>query len=56
LWFGILKENEKLEMDFLDVGQGDATLIKFPFSGEILIDSGDGQQIKTALSSVKNLF
>ncbi len=56
LWFDILKENEKLEMDFLNVGQGDAMLIKFPFSGEILIDSGNGQQIKTALSSVKNYF
>ncbi len=56
LWFVILTENNKLEMDFLNVGQGDATLLKFPFSGKILIDSGDGQHIKSALSGVENYF
>jgi len=56
LWFFILKDNNHLEIDFLNVGQGDATLLKFPHSGEILIDSGDGQQIKTALAAVNNYF
>ena len=56
LWLEIFKEPRNPELDFLNVGQGDAILLKFPFSGEILIDSGDGQQIKTALSQVQTYF
>ncbi len=38
---GETKSSEKLlEVDFLDVGQGDSTLIKTPFGQNILIDGG----------------
>ena len=33
---------DKLEVNFIDVGQGDAALIHMPFSGNILIDGGGG--------------
>jgi len=56
LWICILNKAKTLELDFLNVGQGDATLLKFPFSGRILIDAGDGQMIKSALAQVQNYF
>ncbi|MGB9847925.1 MAG: ComEC/Rec2 family competence protein [Minisyncoccia bacterium] len=56
LWYQILKSSKFVELYFLDVGQGDATLINFPFSGRILIDSGDGGKIEEALSKTSHYF
>ena len=43
-WITLSAEN-KLEVAFLDVGQGDASLIKTPFGQNILIDGGDGYKV-----------
>jgi competence protein ComEC len=39
-----------LEVDFLDVGQGDATLIKTPYGQNILIDGGPDNSVISRLS------
>ncbi len=41
----------KLEVDFLDVGQGDASLIKTPFGQNVLIDGGPDSGVLKALAS-----
>jgi competence protein ComEC len=56
LWSFIFQTPKFVEANFLDVGQGDATLFKFPMSGQILIDSGDGVKIKNALANVEGFF
>ena len=38
--------SKQLEINFLDVGQGDAALIKTPYGQNILIDGGDGKKIQ----------
>ncbi|MCK9578914.1 MAG: MBL fold metallo-hydrolase [Methanoregula sp.] len=43
---------KQLELNFLDVGQGDAILIKTPYGQNILIDGGDGKKILPELSRV----
>ena len=42
-------ERQYLEVDFLDVGQGDAILIKTPAEQNILIDGGPDKQVLTRL-------
>lgn len=37
-----LSNANRLEVNFIDVGQGDAALVHMPFSGNILIDGGGG--------------
>ena len=44
------KESNKLEVDFLDVGQGDSILIKTPFGQNILIDGGPDSNVIKELS------
>jgi competence protein ComEC len=46
--FGLTYSSSKnLEVDFLDVGQGDAILIKSPFGQNILVDGGpDGKVVE----------
>ncbi|MBU0646879.1 MAG: ComEC/Rec2 family competence protein [Patescibacteria group bacterium] len=43
-WF-FYRSNNQLEVDFLDVGQGDSILIKSPAGQNILIDGGPDQKI-----------
>jgi len=43
------KERQNLEVDFLDVGQGDAILIKTPYEQNILIDGGPSNKILSEL-------
>ena len=44
-FFWISQQQKRLEVDFLDVGQGDAILIKSPFGQNILIDGGPDSTI-----------
>lgn len=39
------QSENNLEVDFLDVGQGDSILIKSPFGQNILIDGGEGKKV-----------
>ncbi len=45
----------KIELDFIDVGQGDATLIHMPLSGNILIDGG-GAPVYSSYNIGENVF
>ncbi len=45
LVFFVLPPADFLEVDFLDVGQGDASLIKTPFGQTILIDGGPDNSV-----------
>lgn len=56
LWYFILVDSRAVEFYFLDVGQGDATLLNFPFSGRMLIDSGDGKIIEHSLAKIGGYF
>ncbi len=47
------QDRTKLEVDFLDVGQGDAILIKTPYEQNILIDGGPNAKVLSELG--KNL-
>ncbi|MCX6745317.1 MAG: ComEC/Rec2 family competence protein, partial [Candidatus Parcubacteria bacterium] len=47
------QDRTKLEVDFLDVGQGDAILIKTPYEQNILIDGGPSSKVLSELG--KNL-
>jgi len=48
----IFYDNENLVVYFLDIGQGDSTLIRSPSGRIILIDGGDGSIIMNKLSQV----
>ena len=56
VWFFIISENKLVKMDFLDVGQGDATLLNFPNSGKFLIDAGPGRSILNQLGKSLGFF
>ncbi|OGY41399.1 MAG: hypothetical protein A2Y82_00225 [Candidatus Buchananbacteria bacterium RBG_13_36_9] len=43
------KDRQNLEVDFLDVGQGDAILIKTPYEQNILIDGGPSTKVLSQL-------
>lgn len=48
--------DDKLHVWFLDIGQGDATLINTPENHQILIDGGDGELILEKLGEVMPFF
>ena len=55
VWLIILlpKEARHLEMYFLDVGQGDSSLIRFPGGAKILIDAGpDNGEVEKSLGNI----
>lgn len=48
----IRSSQDKLTISFLDVGQGDATLIETPSGTDILVDGGRGKKVNRPLSEV----
>ena len=58
-WFQILSAPKKIgpsELYFLEVGQGDAELLKFPGGVKILIDGGPNNSVLSGLDSVLSPF
>ncbi|QQR64647.1 MBL fold metallo-hydrolase [Candidatus Kaiserbacteria bacterium] len=49
-------ENETLKVSFLDVGQGDATLIESPSGTQVLIDGGADSRVLSVLSRELGFF
>src|SRR4030042_2803688 len=49
-------DRQNLEIDFLDVGQGDAILIKTPYEQNILIDGGPNSKVLSQLGRNLALF
>ena len=52
VWQSLSSTEDLLRIHFLDVGQGDATLIKTPSNHKILVDAGRGIQVLNALDAV----
>jgi len=52
VWYSVKAGDSKnLQMTFLDVGQGDAILVRAPAGQQILIDTGDGAGIARRLAA-----
>jgi len=56
VWFSILSFPRYSELDFLDVGQGDASLLRFADSATILIDAGPDSSILSSLGRFLGFF
>lgn len=56
VWYSLLSIPRYSELDFLDVGQGDASLLKFLNSGTVLIDAGPDQSVLNGLGRSLNFF
>ncbi|MEK7481998.1 MAG: MBL fold metallo-hydrolase, partial [Patescibacteria group bacterium] len=50
--FGINKQNDNLEVYFLDVGQGDSELVNLSGGVQVLIDAGPDNKILEELSLI----
>lgn len=50
LFFSIYKDNNKLKLYFLDIGQGDAILIRTPEGQNILIDGGEDNRLLSEIA------
>jgi competence protein ComEC len=53
---GIGASATRLEVDFFDVGQGDAALIRSPYGQNILIDGGPNQRAAQELEKILPLY
>lgn len=51
-FFTLAPSTDKLEVYFLDVGQGDSALIKYPTGEHLLIDTGKDSKVFRSLDSV----
>lgn len=56
VWHSIILIPRYSELDFLNVGQGDASLLKFFNSGTVLIDAGPDQSILSGLGQSFSFF
>jgi competence protein ComEC len=57
VWYAVFAENrEGLEVDFLDVGQGDAIFIQAPNGNQVLLDSGPNKKVLSELSRVMPFY
>jgi competence protein ComEC len=56
IWQQAFSDKDYNTIDFLDVGQGEASLINFSNSGKILIDAGAGDKILNELGNSLNFF
>ncbi len=56
IWKNIIFSETKSYLNFLDVGQGDASFINFKNSGNILIDSGIDTKILEAIGEFQGFF
>lgn len=57
VWYAVFSEERKgLEIDFLDVGQGDAIFIQAPNGNQVLLDAGPNKKVLSELSKVMPFY
>ncbi|MFA6339127.1 MAG: ComEC/Rec2 family competence protein [Candidatus Paceibacterota bacterium] len=58
IWYAVLREGDAktLQVDFLNVGQGDAIYIEAPNGNQLLIDGGPGKILLTRLGEVMPFY
>lgn len=57
VWYAVFAESrEGLEVDFLDVGQGDAIFIQAANGNQILLDSGPNKKVLSELSKIMPFY
>jgi competence protein ComEC len=57
VWYAVFAESrEGLEVDFLDVGQGDAIFIQAPNGNQVLLDSGPNKKVLSELSKIMPFY
>ncbi len=57
VWYAVFKEGRSgLEVDFLDVGQGDAIFIQAANGNQVLLDSGPNKKVLAELSKVMPFY
>lgn len=57
VWYAVFREGRKgLEIDFLDVGQGDAIFIQAANGNQVLLDSGPNKKVLNELSKVMPFY
>ncbi|MDD5032816.1 MAG: MBL fold metallo-hydrolase [Candidatus Pacebacteria bacterium] len=57
VWYAVFCENRKgLEVDFLDVGQGDAIFIQAENGNQVLLDAGEGKAVLRELAEIMPFY